>query len=67
MNDNYQKHVVSSMIALEPDIVVVLGDIFSFQHLSPEEFARRLARFNWILESGSFPPPPPLNNTHRSQ
>lgn len=55
VNDIYQKYVVSSLMRkLQPEMVVLLGDIFSYQHLHPAEHSKRYNRFLWIFDSGTF-------------
>jgi UDP-2,3-diacylglucosamine pyrophosphatase LpxH len=49
MNDNFMKHVVDSICALNPTHAAILGDIFSYQRLSDHEFNYRYDRFNWIF------------------
>jgi len=50
LNDMFQHHVYRSMMrASGARYGVVLGDLFSFQHLPIEEFLWRADRFNWIF------------------
>ncbi|KAJ1932068.1 hypothetical protein FBU59_006495, partial [Linderina macrospora] len=48
-NDYYLRHVYKSTIkAFNPQYVMTMGDIFSCQWVSREEYYRRLHRFKWI-------------------
>eukprot|EP01095_Lingulamoeba_sp_RSL-Kostka_P016822 TRINITY_DN839_c5_g1_i1.p1 TRINITY_DN839_c5_g1~~TRINITY_DN839_c5_g1_i1.p1 ORF type:complete len:427 (-),score=67.47 TRINITY_DN839_c5_g1_i1:4-1284(-) len=49
-NDIYQKWVYLNMVAVfKPEVIVVLGDLFSRQNLINEEFYLRLERYNSIF------------------
>jgi len=49
-NDYYQRHIISSIVYfLRPQYVAVLGDIFSSQYISDDEFYWRVERFQWIF------------------
>ncbi|KAJ2473316.1 hypothetical protein GGI02_000939 [Coemansia sp. RSA 2322] len=49
VNDYYQHHVYKATIAAFcPHYVVTMGDIFSSQWVSKDEYNRRLQRFRWI-------------------
>ncbi|KAJ2416838.1 hypothetical protein H4218_003809 [Coemansia sp. IMI 209128] len=48
-NDYYLHHIYESTIAaFRPHYVVTMGDIFSCQWISKEEYYRRIHRFKWI-------------------
>jgi hypothetical protein len=45
-NDLFFHHIFSNAMALtEPDMIVVLGDVFSCEYISAEEFQTRVKRF----------------------
>ncbi|EGC31194.1 hypothetical protein DICPUDRAFT_82899 [Dictyostelium purpureum] len=49
-NDNYMKHIVNSIdYFLNPMMVVVLGDLFSSQYITDEEFQKRVKRYDNIF------------------
>lgn len=48
LNDIYHWHIFNSAAVCSPDKAVVLGDVFSYQFLSDEEFSRRVGRFRRI-------------------
>ena len=50
-NDLYMKWIFwRTMSLVRPDMVVVLGDLVSSQHIKLEEFQERAARLKWIFE-----------------
>lgn len=50
-NDCYMKWIfLRSMALLEPDMVVLLGDLVSSQHITFTEFKQRVIRLKWIFE-----------------
>lgn len=52
LNDLYMKFLMEMMVnKLEPDYVVVMGDLFSYQGTTDEEFAERASRYRWIFDS----------------
>lgn len=51
MNDLYYRHIILNIQwYLKPEYVIVLGDLFSQQHLDDKEFAKRVERYNFIFE-----------------
>lgn len=55
MNDYYFKHIILNIQRyLSPEFIFVLGDLFSSQRLSDQEFQNRLQRYNFIFESVNF-------------
>ncbi|KAJ1850539.1 hypothetical protein LPJ57_008092 [Coemansia sp. RSA 486] len=49
VNDYYLHHIYKSTIdAFSPHYVVTMGDIFSSQWVSKDEYYRRIHRFKWI-------------------
>jgi thiamine transporter ThiT len=55
-NDAYFKHIVATIMKyLSPTQVFVLGDLFSSQYISDNEFAQRVARYNYIFEGVNVP------------
>jgi hypothetical protein len=50
LNDMFQQHVYRSMMrASHAKYAIVLGDLFSFQHMPDDEFQWRTRRFDWIF------------------
>lgn len=46
------KFIVENMVnRLDPDYVVVMGDLFSYQGTTDDEFAERASRYRWIFDS----------------
>jgi len=56
VNDYYFRHIVSNLLYyLNPMCVFVLGDLFSSQSISDQEFAKRLERYRWIFQNVDVP------------
>lgn len=52
LNDIYMRFIVDTMVnQLEPNYVVVMGDLFSYQDTTDPEFAERASRYRWIFDS----------------
>lgn len=46
------KFIVETMVnKLEPDYTVVMGDLFSYQGTTDDEFAERAERYRWIFNA----------------
>ncbi|KAJ1971020.1 hypothetical protein H4R35_005515 [Dimargaris xerosporica] len=55
-NDHYLRHVVKSLYTeTHPTHIAVMGDIFSNQYISDEEFKLRLERFQWATGQAKTP------------
>lgn len=63
VNDYYGRHIVKNVINfVSPDYVFVLGDLFSYQHLTDPEFKNRVDRYNWLFDFSEMSPQPKLIN-----
>eukprot|EP00026_Physarum_polycephalum_P004367 Phypoly_transcript_04385.p1 GENE.Phypoly_transcript_04385~~Phypoly_transcript_04385.p1 ORF type:complete len:374 (-),score=37.57 Phypoly_transcript_04385:2-1123(-) len=55
-NDLYFRHIVDNLLYhLQPSHVFVLGDLFSSQYISDEEFDHRVERYFWIFKNVKVP------------
>jgi len=55
-NDVYFRHITDSLLYfLQPSHVFVLGDLFSSQYISDEEFEHRVSRYRWIYKNVNVP------------
>lgn len=51
-NDLYFRHISDTLLFfLAPSHVFVLGDLFSSQYISDEEFEHRVQRYRWIFKN----------------
>lgn len=52
LNDKYMKYIVNSLVeSLHPNYVAVMGDLFSYQGTTDDEFDERLVRYKDIFAS----------------